>query len=467
MPGLHLAYSLKVLLAAFVLSVTVQSSAAAQSSSEWVYAVVESVPKIELIFSGELSTLTFYDPAAGDQPPLRTRLDIAPAFYGPISSTFLSPDRTLFTAFLADSYQERYRVIFRIFRADGSVLRDLPSGSFPIHRSWNAPLADPMVSWSPDSTILGLNSSVATGDYTTNYFVETDTLTKPLIGTGVYNSGPWHIAWRPGDFPAQFASMYYTCPTEEICSGDLRLTDAHTQLSVVVNDFSSMPLPFSNACELQWSPDGRYLAFLSSCSDVPGLPTDVFLWQPETNTITQVTHITHPFYLSNQQHVSVASIFDLFWYDNDTLFISVTQVTSGEVESETIVYHLSSASMTSLSGMMMRHWRRNPVTGQLAYRAFMPDSQNLLSREAGIQIATFAGNTLTVQANLGDGSGLDWSPDGAVLAWMRSDVSVDGQFLSTLAFYHVASGVTQHIDVSTNGRLIPVGWVRRPTISQP
>ncbi len=218
-------------------------------------------------------------------------------------------------------------------------------------------------------------------------------------------------------------------------------------------------MPFAGPiCGMNWSPNGIVLSFVSACpKSAPHIPGEVYLWKVADNTISQVTSYTIPF--SNTAGVLTPSI-ETFWHDDDTLLISVTHVRTGVDVNETIAYHPSTQTTTVLSGLMTREWARNPLSGQLAYRAFTTDA--FAPVNPVIHLATYTHNTLTVQATLPNGCDLDWSPDGTTLAYtVRGTTCTEP--VTALAFYDVATGTTQQVAVSDYREVLPVGWVRRPT----
>lgn len=238
----------------------------------------------------------------------------------------------------------------------------------------------------------------------------------------------------------------------------MRLTDAQTGATLITNDLTSLMFPGVGVCGFEWSPDGQYLAFLAACAELaPSIPRDIFLWRPDTNTITQVTQFAHPFY---GQYPILAVDFSLFWYDADTLLIGVIDNKLWTDINQTIAYHPSTQTTTVLSSLMTREWVRNPVSGQLAYRAFTTDAFTPVNPV--IHLSTYADEVLTVNATLPNGCDLDWSPDGATLAYTVRGVTCT-EPVTALAFYDVASGTTQQVAVTDYREVLPVGWVRRPT----
>lgn len=154
--------------------------------------------------------------------------------------------------------------------------------------------------------------------------------------------------------------------------------------------------------------------------------------------------------------------FETFWYDDDALIIGVTHRRTGADFNQTIIYHPSDGTSAVLSDFMTRAWARNPVTGLLAFRAFTTSGFEPVN--ASIKLATYQNDTLTVDTTLPSGCDLAWSPDGATLAYTlrgagRNDCT---QPVTALAFYDVAAGTTQQVDVSGYQTMIPVGWVDRP-----
>jgi hypothetical protein len=222
-------------------------------------------------------------------------------------------------------------------------------------------------------------------------------------------------------------------------------------------DLPVFPWPI---CDLKTSP-ADLVSFLMTCEGLmPDPPKEIHIWNPQTNDVVRVTNYTLPYFSEPMPIATNNAMYETFWHDDDTLLISVTHVRTGVDVNETIAYHPSTQTTTVLSGLMTREWARNPVSGQLAYRAFTTDA--FAPVNPVIHLATYTHDTLTVQATLPNGCDLDWSPDGATLAYtVRGTTCTEP--VTALAFYDVATGETQQVAVSDYREVLPVGWVRRPT----
>jgi len=219
-------------------------------------------------------------------------------------------------------------------------------------------------------------------------------------------------------------------------------------------------------CGLDLSPNKRYMSFISPCSGIPETPTDVYIWDTETEAISQITDIFSsgeiPLYMS----------YNVIWSDNDNLLIEGTYQLQAENHNQILNYNVISNETSILSIDERTIWTVNPNSGDL-----LVYSSPIVEDANQIQIATYSSNgedtliplsleTSEASFNISLGCQVYWSPDGQTIAYTLSQTGDCGARIEKVTFVDITSGSIQEHDVALDNLegviyTLPLGWVAR------
>lgn len=331
--------------------------------------------------------------------------------------------------------------------------------------------------WSPDGRYLALNVA-STGDQSRGdldvlvYSLEDGRLTDLTSD----QSDQFRVAWSPDTMKIATSTEDCSQPNQP-CRLQLEVFNVSRQVRETSTDVSFLSrgsaVPGTSVCNLNWSPDGRYVSFISGCnSTVPQYPIEAYVWDTIENNVAQVTSFTVEA-ANRPQGAIIRGSYDAIWTNAQTLVVgAAVQINTDAVSTQTVAYTVPEISSTILSSMATRGWSLNPVSGQLAFQVIeeAPNITDVFQSSEPVRItppdmslseslaATDAASIFTAQA----GCDLSWSPDGSTLAFtIRAD---DNCRLSVerIVFLDAQPGATREHVIPTNiaiARIVPIGWV--------
>ncbi len=234
-------------------------------------------------------------------------------------------------------------------------------------------------------------------------------------------------------------------------------------------DFTALTgLYDTGMCNLRWSPDMRYVAFISTCeSSATSSPQEVYLWDTLTGKITQATSLaTHM--IDTMNPVDLETQYTFFWLSPSQLMIGMLVVNRGMNDvmtqiAQTVLYNPTTGKSSIFSAGKVQEISVNPVNGRLALSlapSFKIDTGTTPLNEQ-VKIGDANANVATLGTTFPGGTNFFWSPDGKMLVYRQADsdtfVFVDDanqQKMSTFSDPAVAadsSAKTMYI--------LPIGWV--------
>ncbi|MCU0499406.1 MAG: hypothetical protein MUF87_18810 [Anaerolineae bacterium] len=355
----------------------------------------------------------------------------------------------------------------QLFHLLNNEVRDVVTG---IDTSFgDLPPANFLPVWSPDSRYLAFNVISVFGG-------AIDTLIYSLVDNQVHTAFagftqlyPYEVAWSANSAQLAIATMRCTANNgRSLCETLIQVIEVP---SLNVQNMAEISVETGKACELKWSPNGKYIAFLFDC-DVSNIYFfEVFLLDVAQNAIQPLTTLTNPVPLVNTLLLGYRNTYDFTWSDISELLIGVIAAQGGsEIDPTTLsigsfTYLVPDSLTTQVSEEMGREWSQNPVNTSVAYRAetWELDSSNQLvvtSRQS--RIAMLSAGQFTFLVNGSAGCDYRWSPDGQMLTYRN----VENQ--TTLGIIcEVASELVLYISLNDQFITFPfnkgeqsVGWLR-------
>jgi len=364
-----------------------------------------------------------------------------------------------------DSDDSRTNRFTRLFNFVSGEVRDLEPGY----------TGD--MEWSPDGSTLALSRRLE-GSQTFDVFVYS-IATESLLN--ITNDGLIRIAiaWSPDS--TKLALSTNSCFDSENCVSQLEvlnMLDGTRQISIALSSF--FPIG-DQGCRLVWSPNSRYVAFIIGCNPSADVAEEIFLWDTSTSQLEQLTNFTTPAFEPGGNRLSAGG-YELLWYDDNTLLISPFYPTaeSQNVTEQTYAFTLDTRTLTLLFDRYVDAWVINSITQQIAINRSIPvdvygnpivesddvDSGTVVFTLDSAQLES--DQAVNLQYRLPNGCNFMWSPDGAMLAYLRSDYGCPHSFngAGQLVLVDAATGNYQEMtltrpDGTDPASVIPLGWVAR------
>ncbi|MBK8025521.1 MAG: PD40 domain-containing protein [Chloroflexi bacterium] len=443
----------------FLLVVT-SATAAVQSQSAFNYLLVTNTSDTE----AEALFIDVY-PTAGVM--MATPLPLVLGHLAPDDSYHapLSPDRRWLPLLLpsATPVENDYASTLTLYDVHTGALRQIYDGIPETTALTHYALSTQPITWSDDGQWLAWVGSATLGG-PGDVFVHT-VIADSTANLTADAADQSNAAWLSS--PGGVATSVLDCQVDPNCVSSIKVYNVPNGSVIFAHGFA---YPMDNPvypwpiCALADSPDGQRLSFIMMCSGAfPEAPQEVYMARPSAGSVERITNITFPLFgIPRPGGASLDTDYEMFWFDNDSLFVSATNFVTGADGNQTMVYHPSNGTTTAISDLMTDRWVKNPVTGQLAYRAY--ETVDFVPLNPAIHVATFANDVLMIEAVLPDGCDLAWSPDGATLAYTLRGIGSDAcvRDVTSLAFYDVASETTQYVDMTGYDNVLPAGWVDRP-----
>jgi Tol biopolymer transport system component len=330
------------------------------------------------------------------------------------------------------------------------------------------------VRWSPDSRYLALSQYQTEVNDLFVYSIEGES-TRNLTNDTASNN---FISWSPDSaFIATVSESLRIADAPVLQLDVIEVSTGNRQTSPNFADFAPIG---GLSCNLDWSPDARYVSFVMGCFVSAYFASEVFVWDTSNSELTQATNFTVGAFDPDGTQLSESS-FVPAWYDSDTLLIGASYRTHIDQPSteETYLYRRSTVELVALFEGRTEEWARNSFTGQMAARIVTTAEATSVNDNSPNSIVSgevqiFAldssgvdGDTAILSVTASDlpvGCDLAWSPDGATLAYaIRDSDNCDGDVLR-LVFVDGTTGTMQeYAPLLENGetpyRALLIGWV--------
>jgi hypothetical protein len=397
----------------------------------------------------------------------------------------ISPDGEWLAALLLKQPSQSSRHwLLRLYSLRLGTIVDVAEGFYIPSRTtrWSPQL----LAWSPDSsklafqatqkpTIESIHASIQTLFI---YDLSQATLATLLTASAVEVRFDWTADSNMLAVARQFCNSDLPNPQ---CDVELILFKlAEMSKPNKVNNFASQGLfadhDVLSFCNFSVSPTGAFAAFVSRCRYDGTTPHEVFVWDTQQNTISQLTDFTTHRLSENP---NVATYYSTFWGGSETLLISALTIENYATPSEirtgnTLEAHIPSNTQKKVFDIAISEWSVNPITYDLAYvvRANtigesvispMPSHVNLLQAE-NAQL-TINSELINASEVLPKGCLLQWSPDGEWLAY-QTPSAVASQCTALLAeqfiFYNATTKQLLQFELpEIDDRMLSqaVGWV--------
>jgi hypothetical protein len=401
-----------------------RSASALQSNSVYHYAYVSSPT------GDALDTLYLVDPRQPDTDPRAVPLPI------PEGQSFVAAEASPTGEWLYLLTSSAEGSLLQLFDPETLETRVVFTSSMPVQYTDYSP--DPIPVWSPDGQSLAFLAFDTNWDAFSAYHYSLASGEVAIIYRsrrygegGEYFDDVSQLAWRPD---SAALALY-----ERDCI-DLGVRECTYRFAVVgVPDgtlIAESAVEFDSPAlyQLSWSPDGQYLGFhYQTGASVGWFGAEFYeamVWQPTTDTVTQMTHFTNPLPIEDAALNIYSNRFYLHWLD--TAQILTAYYVNGYTYqldhlSETVyigtdIYTISELTSIPLLSDFIWEWAPNPVTNEVAIMStYEPlDSIGIPQFQSRtVQLGSFDGETLNDLMQLPDGYELRWSPDGAYLGYLQ------------------------------------------------
>lgn len=319
-----------------------------------------------------------------------------------------------------------------------------------------------VVAWSPDSRQVAFNVLRETSDIF--IYSLADGSTVNLTNDGFFHP---YFAWSPDS--TRVATFSENCLTAQNCTSSLDILNVLNRSREASLDLIDLaPAAAGLGCELRWSPDSQYLSFAPGCEyTTVESPKEVYVWDLTTGEATNATNFT----LETHQRggpLYLQGLYRTTWYDAQNLLIGATYQTNPNTArtTTTLDYRLPEGEAIPLFDDMIEEWALNPTTNQVAARRIVSEGDNG-TFNGNVQIVTLdpSGDSLNAASNdFPLGCDLDWSPDGAVLAYTVTATGHCSSTIQQITFVDGTTGASQTYtplleDGETPYGISPIGWV--------
>ncbi|MCA9895148.1 MAG: hypothetical protein KC615_19315 [Anaerolineae bacterium] len=318
----------------------------------------------------------------------------------------------------------------------------------------------PIVAWSPDSAYLAF-----IGRLDSEYRV------------GIYDVQNEQIHWMEST-GKQFASLAWNTTStrlavvaghcEGICQSFIEVYDVASEALVASRKVLFGYGGFGIAeyiCNLQWSPDGQQLSFVSLCgaSSFFESPKEVYILDLPTGIVTNATHLTDVALPMtdppNPDLVGRFAHYNSYWLDANRLLIGAVysvNVPQNQVAS-TFVYDVDAQTLTHIGDGRAYEFAVDTVHGQLAITSL--DNSEMLQDMRIVPLSAI--ETFPNVPTFPPGCNLSWNHDGSLLMYqirMNDTIYCRGNTKSS-AYVDAETGILTEFPLGGG----PVGWVVMPS----
>ena len=434
--------------------------------------MASAAPKYRYVYltlqgSNQQDAVSFLDPINPSQPEVR-QLDRPVQDGIPLFPSSIWGDPT--GKWLASLYPSRSTSVLRLTNLASWETQDI-KGVFP----YVAIPGYQRLAWSPDGRYVAFLMTPTTSYNVLDVYVYT-LADKSLVNLTAGDVQNHAIIWSSDS--AQLAVASGNCSTPEGCDLAMSVFDVtthqskqHLDLSKIANWYQYQAQNW--LCNLSWSPDMRYITFVSIClgawvynGSVNG--PEVYTWDRQTDKISALSNFVSG-KIKHANEIQVGEKYHVFWYDAQTLIVGVVYGIYGPdttVDTQTVAYEMLDGKTTVLSPKAIDELAINPASKELALREISLVDDELKVKSASARTSAYSKGTLLTSATIDDPGACDfsWSPDGAFLAYARHTGGDCSAPIQSIVFRDNVSGkITERALPSTKGtvydRIVPVGWV--------
>jgi hypothetical protein len=357
----------------------------------------------------------------------------------------------------------------RLVNMKSGEVRDLAANPLLLNTPLFAKL-DSMV-WSPDGHSLAFAQIIRMDSAeVTNAFIYS-VPNKKLVKISTSQVGVIRFAWSADS--SQIAVESVSC-TPGHCAIALDLVDSKTGNVKKSEDLSNLSagLGDQDVCNLQASPDMRFIAFVAACGI--SIQQEVYVWDSTLNRVTEVTHITKDA-ARTLNPIDIEASYSLNWLNSNKLLIGVYFLETGieprcaEMNAhncietiQTLVYDTAHDQTDHLYRGLIKELEINPINGEFAFSGFSSFSLWNQTAIPFLAIGDFNLALIQSKSNLPPGDHLYWSPDGTMLAYRQANtnnfVFVDDANKQN-ARYIFADSTVSADSASQTAYILPIGWV--------
>jgi hypothetical protein len=390
-----------------------------------------------------------YDPSAQQSHPVLTILidENAVITNAPIGQPALSADGR-WLAYLVRKGQFEVHVVNLKTAQDHIAIQSLTTTPYNI-------IADPRptLEWSADGKYLLIRG------YDTFYVYAPDTESLRPVDTD-NPIPPGHMLWSD---QGNLFLVKMTCTIGIGCVTSATLIDIETLDTLAFYGSGNITTFTAPAmCELQLSPDKRYLVYMASCeAGAPDVEKEVYLYDTLTDTLSAITSFTSGISLD----ALYTARYDLTWVDADTLFIGAIYRNALGDKVESYRYNATAQTLTSILNGYGQDWTLSPNGNQVAYRVmdnFSSEIANYAIRVTNIQDLSIRTESNGIACNF------IWSSDGNFLAFSMHETSsyynVCDYPVEQLKFMDISTGQVIASMPALSDEIFPLGWVQTSVV---
>jgi WD40 repeat protein len=327
--------------------------------------------------------------------------------------TKVSPDGEWLA--LSLRHDDRLNATIRLYNVLSGETKDIATGVTPYNpRSifqWD-------MEWAPNSKFLAITLyDGGFGGKGTIYFYSIARATLKRITP--LNENYYYMSWSH-DSRLLFTTRQ-RCGSDSPCPLSAEIIEAQTGAIYNVIDF---PASLSEIlCQIAWSPDNRYITFVSTCDPVYGGPkSELYMVDIASRQLRQVTNFT----ANAVKQFAVRPVYpqtkyDVHWTNGKTVqvgmwaFFEDSQMNA--TATSTVTYDVERDQLSIISDLAKLSWSANPLTQQLAYIEVFRTSQK--TDVVVDTISALSSSSATI--SLDNVCRIMWAPDGTRLALTFSE----------------------------------------------
>jgi len=354
----------------------------------------------------------------------------------------------------------------RLINLRSGEIRDIAPGGVNLEMGKETQ-PDQVEAWSPNARYLAF-SIFSPNDPATNMRAYLyDVISKTLVKLNVHQTESLRFAWSSDSSQLAVEGQSNDFTTNYSTSIDILDVKTNT-LNLSIPNLGQIDI--TALCNLKWSPDGRYIAFISGCdpSDL-FIDHEVFVWDTQIKKSIQVTTLAASI-LTNS--LAIESTYYLYWLKTNQLLVGQsirsTHVGNSSVTTLTIIYDTSKAISTFYNTGKVQALSVNSITGKLVMSIIPAYDSDFNPVSSQIKLGNLDENVSISGVTLVDGNQFSWSPDGQFLVYQETgtnkfafvDVSTNKPSIS---YTFDDSTIKTSLPTPENGNpqqitILPIGW---------
>ena len=359
------------------------------------------------------------------------------------------------------------RIVQIVDALNGDLITSVPGKNY----ANGLPIREQIV-WSANSQFLAFNV-----EHLNSRFVETNIYNTQLdqlfyVGYDPETRPPQRLAWSPD---SSLLAIGVTHCVDAHCESDVDFL-SRTEFRKATFAVADVAYIDGNACEMGWSPDSQFFSYLAVCDELSAVHVhDLFVWNRRLEAVQSVTQLTSPRPIESLQYFDSRT--DYSWVDTQTIMLGYftvefamrTGYLPDTFETGTQLVDVTTLASTRLAADAAYEISPNPVFSTVAYRAETIALANegdkaftVALADAEVRIVTLTDQNLDVQLSAPPGCKLSWSPDGQLLAYVRTPLSTDAIancVPETLAFVYPRLNQITEFSPGVSGDIDLVGWI--------